>query len=637
MTLASCLAVILMSLCPDAAASRSSVEYPDPITERAWLDDPEGVFTPQEVLGKTWSPFRELLTRGLTRSTTWVRLTIDPSLLPPARASADSRLVLLLIPVHLDEIEIFRVGHLDEEPVVVGDRYLADEPRQILPNFMELETGQEKIELLLRIRTVANVAFYPMVKRWDSARDISFRLQQGLNIYIMFTLMTAIWGLYIWFESRERLTIFFVVQQFSHIAATYYLHGFAQLSELSWVRMLSDSLTSILIPSSAVCTIWFHSLLLSELGARKSDIKLLKFAALCNLVATVIIVGGWINIGLQISHIAISFSLVWFVVTTLRMRQSEMPDLIINAGYTKIYLVLVYLLVCVIILPQFNRGYDLDYLGTKLFSAFWAQGRYLVHSVATTLLIGGLVVYRNKQRRNIENLRQVNSKVLAATIETQSDLINMLAHELKTPLSVISIALGQEDGNKKQIRRSRDAVKSISKVINDCEALVNAETRASRSSTMSIERFRLSEVFVEQLDFFDDSARISLEVVENEVNCVGDKSAMALIFRNLIDNALKYSPDNSEILAKISVSEQDGALGMLFSISNRPASSIVGNEIKQDLFKRYYRGDGARKVSGSGIGLYLSLRTAELCGALLTVERFDSEEVRFALWVPGSK
>ncbi len=95
----------------------------DGIVARAWLDDPDSTMSPEAALGRVWTPFNGTLARGHVRSTTWLRLRIDPAAAGTPAIAADQHLVLVIMPGHFDEVAVYRTDRLSEPPVLVGDTH----------------------------------------------------------------------------------------------------------------------------------------------------------------------------------------------------------------------------------------------------------------------------------------------------------------------------------------------------------------------------------------------------------------------------------------------------------------------------------------------------------------------------------
>ncbi|MDO9356463.1 MAG: ATP-binding protein, partial [Solirubrobacteraceae bacterium] len=99
--------------------------------------------------------------------------------------------------------------------------------------------------------------------------------------------------------------------------------------------------------------------------------------------------------------------------------------------------------------------------------------------------------------------------------------------------------------------------------------------------------------------------------------------------RNLLTNALKYSPAGSEVL--IRVSDSDEPLALVLDVVD--AGGAIPAEIVPTLFTRGVRGDHPGVPGGHGLGLYIVRRVMELHAGRVALIRNEPEGVTFRLWV----
>jgi signal transduction histidine kinase len=110
-----------------------------------------------------------------------------------------------------------------------------------------------------------------------------------------------------------------------------------------------------------------------------------------------------------------------------------------------------------------------------------------------------------------------------------------------------------------------------------------------------------------------------------------DLQCLGIVVNNLLENAFKYSGTTQEVRISLNAATHaDGRSGCLLSVSNRPT---LGWPDRAKVFTKYYRSSRAQRISGSGLGLYLSHNLAALMQGDLRYEP-DHEWVRFNLWLP---
>ena len=99
------------------------------------------------------------------------------------------------------------------------------------------------------------------------------------------------------------------------------------------------------------------------------------------------------------------------------------------------------------------------------------------------------------------------------------------------------------------------------------------------------------------------------------------------VFMNLLDNAVKFSPDNGSI--SVAVSADDTCTKI--SITN--ASAPIPEKAKEKLFQKFYQADESHAAEGSGIGLAIAQRIVALHGGTISVENIG-ETVTFTVCLP---
>ncbi len=111
-----------------------------------------------------------------------------------------------------------------------------------------------------------------------------------------------------------------------------------------------------------------------------------------------------------------------------------------------------------------------------------------------------------------------------------------------------------------------------------------------------------------------DMKRINIQVSANLPSVSADHNRLERIFTNLLSNALKYSPPDSEVT--VTARQLDGQ--MEISVIDRGVG--IDPEDIHHMFQRYYRAKGARKTEGLGLGLYITRMLVEAHGGRIWVE-----------------
>ena len=183
-------------------------------------------------------------------------------------------------------------------------------------------------------------------------------------------------------------------------------------------------------------------------------------------------------------------------------------------------------------------------------------------------------------------------------------IINSLAHNLKTPLFVIS---GNAE-NLLELTKSteqKDYAKTILNQVEIMDERVRKMFELSRMESgvykLSVESFNFSEIIRSVVNDYSGYDKEFVLDCTSDKYIKADKSLMATVIENLIDNAVRYSEDD-----KVNVSFD----GKVFSVSNS-CSYLSKKDIKR-IFKPYYRHPENKQKQGNGIGLNIARKIIKL-------------------------
>ncbi|MBP3037719.1 two-component sensor histidine kinase [Arthrobacter sp. zg-ZUI100] len=198
---------------------------------------------------------------------------------------------------------------------------------------------------------------------------------------------------------------------------------------------------------------------------------------------------------------------------------------------------------------------------------------------------------------------------IARTEEVRNDFVANVSHELKTPVGAISLlseALDDAAGDEEAVRRF---AARMSKESTRLTALVQDIIELSRlQSTDMVDRAR--EVDINSLvNDAVEATRLPAEtrnttvVVGGSVQGLvyGDAKMLTTAFRNLIDNAIRYSPAGSRV--GVGLRSRDG----MAQVSVTDQGPGIDAEEQERIFERFYRIDSARSRHTGGTGLGLSI------------------------------
>ncbi|MEJ2011936.1 MAG: HAMP domain-containing sensor histidine kinase [Anaerolineales bacterium] len=195
--------------------------------------------------------------------------------------------------------------------------------------------------------------------------------------------------------------------------------------------------------------------------------------------------------------------------------------------------------------------------------------------------------------------------------EERRRFIQRLDHELKNPLTAIQIQLDNLQAADSHGEISTDdlrvQVDRLSGLTRGLRRLADLETRA-----LELEEVDLPEVLEEVIELLQAPARIELDIQRTPWPIpllMADRELLLMAFRNLVDNALRYSQGPVEVRARHTA----GSLQVEVIDTGR---GIPGDEIGM-VGEELYRGSNVHDVSGSGLGLSIVKRILERHGGKL--------------------
>jgi heavy metal sensor kinase len=198
---------------------------------------------------------------------------------------------------------------------------------------------------------------------------------------------------------------------------------------------------------------------------------------------------------------------------------------------------------------------------------------------------------------------------LDRAFETMQRFVADASHELRTPIAVIrgeaDVALNQER-KPAEYRDSltiiQDEARRLSRLIDD---LLNLTRADAGHVTLRVEEFYFNDLLAEccrSMHTVADAKQIGLECrCPEDVSFHGDQELLRRLVLNLLDNAIRYTPDGGKI--SVELQREDGELRL--QVADTGAG--IDPEAAGHVFERFYRGDQARSRQNGGFGLGLSI------------------------------
>ncbi len=257
--------------------------------------------------------------------------------------------------------------------------------------------------------------------------------------------------------------------------------------------------------------------------------------------------------------------------------------------------------------------------------AFWSAGAGLVVGCLAELMHR----YRSRSIRGQEARA-------SASLKAKSEFLSLAAHEIRTPLAV---GLGYLDMTQHEdlgaltpeatvaLAEARAQLMELGKVVDALMEAARMQDGAGQLDKTETDLCTLvADVVRSMRSLVGPKHNLVLDLPDEPLSLQADGLRLRAVIRNLLENAIKYSPEGGEVLCRlrpmggrVEISVTDHGLGISTSASER-------------IFGRFTRGF-QRGIPGTGLGLYLARSIAEAHGGRLYVHS-DRGTTTFTLVLP---
>lgn len=238
------------------------------------------------------------------------------------------------------------------------------------------------------------------------------------------------------------------------------------------------------------------------------------------------------------------------------------------------------------------------------------------------------------QRRRMVKFSHAKEKEL---YEAKIGFFTNIAHEIRTPLSLISAPLesilSSKDGNEKTRHNLKVMKSNVQRLLELINQLLDFRKVEAQLMRLNFRRCNASEITKEICNRYEDFANLHLikldtKDIENDVECVMDADAFQKMVGNLMSNAMKYADKHIKVSMRV-----DEARKMLHLEVTDDGPGIKDKDIDK-IFESFYRVDDHGKHPGTGLGLPLARNLAEMHSGTLTATSQYGHGSKFILEIP---
>ncbi|MCB0341013.1 MAG: CHASE2 domain-containing protein [Pseudobdellovibrionaceae bacterium] len=229
--------------------------------------------------------------------------------------------------------------------------------------------------------------------------------------------------------------------------------------------------------------------------------------------------------------------------------------------------------------------------------------------------------------------------LLTQVEELKSNFLQMMSHDLKTPIAriqgmahmVMTDSQPVSDSQREALYTIQKSTDELNEFIGSILNLSRIESKEIRLQLKSKDINTLLKTIIEKLDYLAKKKNIGI-ITEFEplFSIKVDEDLLRQVFTNLLENAIKYSPEESKIL--ISTEEMGGQV--LVQVADQGVG--IPKEEQENIFMKFYRSKDAQisPIKGSGLGLYLSNYFVNLHHGTISVESEPQHGSTFTVSLP---
>lgn len=216
--------------------------------------------------------------------------------------------------------------------------------------------------------------------------------------------------------------------------------------------------------------------------------------------------------------------------------------------------------------------------------------------------------------------------------ELKSRFVSMASHEFRTPLSTIlssaylvSKYTTTEDQHKrdKHIQRIIVSVNLLTDILNEFLSVGKIEEGKIQVRCTDINVKELVDTLISELKPILKAGQQIVYYHKGNDHIILDPSLLKHIIINLIANAIKFSPEQSEILIGTEVMAQQ------FMLTVKDNGIGIPEEDQQHLFERFFRATNVTNIQGTGLGLHIVAKYAELMNGTIECQSKVGEGTSF--------
>ncbi len=228
---------------------------------------------------------------------------------------------------------------------------------------------------------------------------------------------------------------------------------------------------------------------------------------------------------------------------------------------------------------------------------------------------------------------------MASTLDRQEqirrNLVADVAHELRTPIAILqagheALLDGVAEPTPAELGSLRDEVLRLARMVGDLQTLAAADAAALNLARSRCDLADLAAGAADSLARRFEAAGITLDRRLAASPVLADPHWLHQVITNLLTNALKFTPAGGHVTVRTEPSGAEAVLQVSDTGIGIPAGDLPR------IFDRFWRGQQATQISGSGIGLAVAAELAQAHGGRLTASSEPGHGTQVTLTLPGA-
>jgi signal transduction histidine kinase len=246
-------------------------------------------------------------------------------------------------------------------------------------------------------------------------------------------------------------------------------------------------------------------------------------------------------------------------------------------------------------------------------------------------------------QREMENALQLRQHAEAVS-KLNSEFMDMIAHEFRTPLSTISLSTElletrgerlSEEKKSQRFKRIHASVAIMTKLLEDVRLFSHDHSRSLSINPINVDLNVFCQDIIEEIQAVTNSSHV-IKFIEfdKKVNAYLDIKILRHTLINILLNAIKYSPFSSEVLLSLAIVRKKDSCRewVIFKVEDQGIG--IPSQEQDQIFNSFFRASNVGTIPGTGLGLAIAKKFLGLHGGTIYCESQVGKGTSFTIELP---